>query len=152
MPIDAAQIQRGLEWLIENEAGTAFERLAVGLALQDRPDLIPTSTKSDLGADAISPSVMASVHAGPRVAVAASLTATAHKINADAAEISRNYGPIDLLEFYTPRPITQKTIKKIAASIKTDWGHDLIVHPRESLIQRLLARRSASLLHIFHLS
>ncbi len=149
MPIDAAEIQRGLEWLIDNEAGTAFERLAVGLAMQERPDLIPTTTKSDLGADAISPSVLSSVHADPRVAVAASLTATAQKINADAENINKNYGQIDVLYFFTARPITQKKIKEIAKKIKQDWGHDLIVHPKESLMQRLLASQSASLCESF---
>jgi len=149
MPIDSFEIERALDRLISEEAGTVFQRLSVGIAKLERPDLIATTRKSDLGADALTPSILSATKPGKKIAVGVSLTSTKDKIISDADSIKSNYGDIDLLEFYVPSNMTQKRIGAVQEEVKKQYGHDLIVHPREDIVQTLLLEKSRNLIESF---
>ena len=59
MAILRTDIIRALDELIANEAGTAFQALAVALAKQKWPDLIASEWHNDGGLDAYAPASLA---------------------------------------------------------------------------------------------
>lgn len=100
MAILRTDITRALDELIENEAWTAFQALAVVLAKQKWPELIATERHKDGGLDAYAPKSLADGRKGK--GVAASLTAKLKKIKGDAETAKQNYADLEILLFVTP--------------------------------------------------
>ena len=89
MPILRTDIARALDELIDNEAGTAFQALAVILAKQKWPELIAAEWHYDGGLDAYAPASLTYRRKGR--GLASSLTATLTKIKGDAKTAKKNY-------------------------------------------------------------
>src|SRR5438045_3390900 len=100
MAILRTDIIRALDELINNEAGTAFQALAVVLAKQKWQDLIASEWHNDGGLDAYAP---ASLAAGKKAkGVASSITGTLGKIKDDARRAKEQYQKLEVLIFVTP--------------------------------------------------
>jgi hypothetical protein len=114
MAILRADIIRALDELIANEAGTAFQALAVALAKQKWPELIASEWHNDGGLDAYAPPSLANGKKGR--GVASSLAANIGKVKGDAATAKENYSDLEILVFITPRKVTVSTAKGWAVS------------------------------------
>ena len=136
-------IIRTLDELIANEAGTAFQALAVVLAKQKWPGLIASEWHNDGGLDAYAPPSLTDERKGR--GVASSLTATLGKVKGDAQTAKENYEDLEILVFVTPRKITASTAKDWAQEVRAACGVELYVVSREDIITSLMLPENASL-------
>ena len=137
MVVDRNRIESALHELVSYEAGVRFQSLAVVLAKQRWPDLIASERKWDLGRDAYVPPLAATDGKGK--GLACSLTPTLEKkIKDDAQRISDTSTHIDVLIFYTPRPVTEHTKTKWADEIREMFGYELVVVSREDIVTSLM--------------
>ena len=143
MAILRTEIVRALDELINNEAGTLFQALAVVLAKQKWPDLIASEWHNDGGLDAYAP---ASLAEGKKAkGVASSITGTLGKIKGDAKKATDNYQDLEVLIFVTPHKITASTAKEWAKQVREEFGLELYVISREDIISSLMLPSNASL-------
>jgi hypothetical protein len=143
MAILRTDISRALDELINNEAGTSFQALAVVLAKQKWPDLIASEWHNDGGLDAYAP---ASLAEGKKAkGVASSITATLGKIKNDAKRAKENYQDLEVLIFVTPHKITASTTKEWAEQLCKEFGLELYITSREDIITSLMLPPNASL-------
>ncbi len=97
-----------------------FQGLAVALAKMRWPELIAHSRKKDLGLDAHAPASETPDRIGK--GLAASITATFHKISSDATTAKKNYPDLRKLLFVTAATVAKVTQKKWQRAIYTDHG------------------------------
>ena len=143
MTILRTDISRALDELINNEAGTSFQALAVVLAKQKWPDLIASEWHNDGGLDAYAP---ASLAEGKKAkGVASSITGTLGKIKDDAKWAKENYQELEVLIFVTPRKITVSTAKKWAEKVHEEFSLTLYIISLEDIITSLTLPSNASL-------
>jgi len=143
MAILRTDIIRALDELINNEAGTPFQALAVVLAKQKWTDLIASEWHNDGGLDAYAP---ASLAEGKKAkGVASSITGTLGKIKDDAKRAKENYQDLEVLIFVTPHKITVSTAKEWAKQVREEFGLKLYVISREDIITSLTLPSNASL-------
>jgi hypothetical protein len=136
MAILRIDIIRALDELIANEAGSAFQALAVVLTKQKWPDLIASEWHNDGGLDAFAPASLAD---GKKAkGVASSITGTLSKVKGDAKTAKENYKDLDFLIFVTPRKITASTAKSWADEVRKAHGLELYVMSREDIITSLM--------------
>ncbi len=138
-----SDIVRALDELVSHEEAMKFQSLAVILGQQRWPELVAGERRWDLGRDAYVPARLAPDGKGK--ALAASITPTLAKLKADAAEISKHVDDVTLLIFVTPAPVSNHTIEGWAAEIRTGYGYELLVIPREEIISALLKPQNAPL-------
>ena len=143
MTVLRSDIERALNDMISNEEGMRFQGLAVILAQQRWPDLIACERKKDLGADAIARGSLAADGVGK--VLACSLTATLTKIKRDAANVRKAFGGITTLVFATPRKVTNVMAQKWASKIRNYFNYELVVMPREDIINSLMKPSNAAL-------
>jgi hypothetical protein len=143
MAILRTDITRSLDELIENEAGTAFQALAVVLAKQKWPELIATEWHKDSGLDAYAPASLADGRKGK--GVAASLTAKLSKVKGDAETAKQNYSDLEILIFATPHKVPVPTAKKWAEGVQKACQVELHVMSREDVVTSMMLPQNASL-------
>jgi hypothetical protein len=136
MAILRTDIERALDELISNEEGMRFQVLAVVLAKQRCPELIASERRNDGGLDAYAPASLSQDTKAK--GLACSNTATLTKIKSDAAEAKKHFSDIQTLIFATPRKITNSTIESWAEEVRTEFGLELVVMPREDIITSLM--------------
>jgi hypothetical protein len=136
-------IERALDDLVAQEEGMRFQSLAVILGKRRWPELIASERRWDQGRDAYVPASRAPDGKGKALVV--SITPTLVKLKADAAEILRHVDDVSLLIFVTPAPISNHTVEGWAAEIRSAYGYDLVVIPREEIIAELLTPHNAPL-------
>ena len=132
-----------MDELINNEAGTSFQALAVVLAKQKWPDLIASEWHNDGGLDAYAPASLAEGKKGK--GVASSITGTLGKIKEDARRAKENYPDLEILIFVTPHKITASTAKEWAEQVRQAVGLALYVISREDIITSLTLPSNAAL-------
>ena len=136
MAILRTDIARALDELINTEAGTSFQALAVVLSKQKWPQLVASEWHKDGGLDAYTP---ASVADGNKaIGVASSITGTLEKAKKDAKRAKDNYPGLEILSFVTPHKITALTAKDWADKIRDEFNLELIVVSREDIITSLM--------------
>jgi hypothetical protein len=143
MTILRTDIIRALDELINNEAGTSFQALAVVLAKQKWPDLIASEWHNDGGLDAYAPASLAEGKKGK--GVASSITGTLGKIKEDSRRAKENYQDLEILIFVTPHKITVSTAKEWAEQVREAFSLTLYVISREDIISSLTLPSNASL-------
>jgi hypothetical protein len=143
MAILRADIIRALDEFIANEAGTAFQALAVVLAKQKWPELIASEWHNDGGLDAYAPSSLADGKKGR--GVASSLAANVGKVKGDAETAKENYSDLEILVFMTPRKVTVSTAKGWSDELRQTCGLELHVVSREDIITSLMLPENESL-------
>ena len=136
MAILRTDIIRALEELVNLEAGTTFQALAIVLAKQKWPDLIASEWHNDGGLDAYAPSALSDGR--PARGLASSLSITVTKVVGDATTAKRHYPDLGVLIFATPKKITAETAKKWKKHVFDDTGIDLYVVSREDIITSLM--------------
>lgn len=129
------QIDLAVEKLIRRQRWYDFELLAFQLARQRWPDLEPTEWWRDGGEDGITMPLLCSD--GLRRSLACSLSGTLDKIRQDCKRIAGRKVLIDVLIFYTPSAVPYLEIIKWQDKIRKEFGHDLHVMPRASVIADL---------------
>lgn len=143
MTVYRTDIEKALDELISNEEGMKFQGLAVILAKQRWPDLIACERKKDLGLDAYASASLSADRTGK--GLACSLTATLTKIKDDATTIKEHFDDVQILIFATPQKVTNKTAEKWVIEIRKEFGHKLIIVPREDIIMSLMLPCNAPL-------
>jgi hypothetical protein len=135
-------IIRALDELIANEAGSAFQALAVVLAKQKWPDLIASEWHNDGGLDAYAPASLAD---GKKAkGVASSVTCTLRKVKSDAETAKENYKDLEVLIFVTPHKVTAATANGWADEVRKAYGLELYVMSREDIITSLILPSNAA--------
>jgi hypothetical protein len=129
-------IERALDELISNEEGMRFQALAVVLAKQRCPELIASERRNDGGLDAYAPASLSQNRKAK--GLACSNTATITKIKGDAAEAKKHFPDIRTLIFATPRKVANSIIQSWAEEVRTAFGLELVVMPREDIITSLM--------------
>ena len=146
MAITKAQIEDALDDLIAHEEGFRFQSLGVILATQKCKPLVAHEKKNDLGLDAYAPGTEFEDRRGR--GAACSITATLAKIRADIKEAQKEFKDLGILYFVTPRPVTEKKIRKDeewVQKVEREWGITLIVMSREHVVTALLSPENAAL-------
>jgi NACHT conflict system protein len=136
MAILRTDIERALDELISNEEGMRFQALAVVLAKQKWPYLIASERHRDGGLDAYAPASVAEDRKAK--GLASSITGTITKIKDDATNIKKNFPDVEILIFATPQKVTNPTIQGWAGEIRTKFGFELVVIPREDIITSMM--------------
>src|SRR5882672_12876717 len=136
MAILRADIVRALDELINTEAGTSFQALAVVLAKQKWPQLIASEWHNDGGLDAYASALVAS--GNKAMGVASSITGTLEKVKMDAKRAKDNYRDLAFLIFVAPHKITALTAQDWATKIRDEFNLELIVISREDIITSLM--------------
>lgn len=144
MAVVFVDVARALDEVIEMEEGVRAERLCVALARRKYPGLIATESKKDSGQDAIFVGNPLEGVGVPGIAV--SITNTLSKVKADAKAIKDSGKKIDSLIFYTPKKVSNTKAQDWAKDIESEFGHKLLVIPREELIHSLLEPENAFIL------
>ena len=134
--VNRTDIEKALDDLISNEGGMKFQGVAVALAKQRWPDLIACERKHDLGLDAYASALLSADRLSK--GLACSLTASLGKIKADAAQAKKHFDDLSLLIFATPQKVTNYKAKIWADEIRKEFGYELIVIPREEIIDSLM--------------
>jgi hypothetical protein len=143
MAILRTDISRALDELINNEAGTLFQALAVVVAKQKWPDLIASEWHNDGGLDAYAP---ASLAEGKKAkGNASSITGTLGKVKDDAKRAKENYRDLEVLIFVTPHKITVLTAKEWAEQVRKEFGLKLYIIAREDIVTSLMLPSNVSL-------
>lgn len=141
MAISFTDVAHALDEVVEMEEGVRSERLCVALARRKYPGLIATESKKDSGHDAI--------YAGDSIAglgvpgISVSITNTLSKVKIDARAIRDSGVKIDTLVFYTPKKVSNTKAQEWTRAIFSEFGHMLIVVPREDIIHSLLEPENA---------
>ncbi len=143
MAILRTDIERALNELISNEEGMRFQALAVVLAKQKCPELIACERHADLGLDAYAPASLSQDTKAK--GLASSNTATLTKIKCDAGEAKKHFPDIQTLIFATPRKVANSTIESWAEEVRTEFGLELVVMPREDIITSLMMPNNLAL-------
>ncbi len=137
MAISWIEIDNALQALITHEQGFVFQRLAIALAKHKWPHVIATAIHKDGGEDALTEPYL--TRDGKRIDIASSLTAEYSKVSDDAKRIKGRGIQLDLLVFYTPHNVSNTpTVEDWQRKLKSEYGWDLLVVPREDIIQDLL--------------
>lgn len=138
MPVLRSDIEKALDEIISNEEGMRFQGLAVVLAKKKWKELIACERKKDLGADALARATDAPDGKGK--VLACSLTAELAKIREDADKVRKHFDDVSLFIFATPNKVTnhRQKVEKWSASLRKEFGFDLIVLAREEIISLLL--------------
>ena len=134
--VSRSAIEQALAELITYQQGFKFQSIAVTLAKRRWPELVACEWGHDLGRDAYAPAATSPDARGK--VVAASLTATLAKVKDDAAKNKKYADDVSLLVFVTPRPLTNDATRAWAEEIRSAYGYELLVIPREDLINELL--------------
>jgi hypothetical protein len=129
-------VEKALDELVAEEAGTKFQSLAVVLAKQKWPHLVASERKWDLGLDAYASGEMQPD--GNGFGLACSLTPEYDKIAADATKVKKNFPDVRVLSFATAGRVTNHRAKQWAENLQKDFGLELIVVSREDLVTSLL--------------
>jgi hypothetical protein len=141
MTVLRTDIERALDELISYEAGPKFQTLAVVLAKQKWPDLIACEHKWDGGLDAHASAALARDGVGK--GLACSLTARVDKVMADARKVHDHFSDVKILIFATPVGVTNHMAGRWAEAIKSSFGLDLVVMPREDIVTELMLPQNA---------
>lgn len=137
MGISWTEIDSALQRLIAHEEGFLFQRLVVALAKHKWAGVIATNIHKDGGEDALTHPFL--TEDGRRIDIASSLTADYSKISGDAERIKSRGIQLDLLVFFTPHKISNTpTIEDWQKRLKSEYGWELLVAPKEDIIQDLL--------------
>jgi len=139
--LNRAKIDTALDDLVANQRAIDFQRLAMQLARQKWPDIIASELSHDGGEDGFT--ILPLTQAGKSISVACSLTATKAKILSDCTSIKKREIPVDLLVFYTPRPVRRLTWEPWQEEVYKNFHHELLVISREDIAEMLVQPHNA---------
>jgi hypothetical protein len=142
--MDRSTVGRALDAMIDEEAGMAFQGLAVHLAQQRSPALIACERKKDLGLDAYAPGV--TIADGVGIGLICSITPEIGKIRSDATKVQLNFPDVRTIYFATPESVTNLKSSLWKETIFDEFGFTLIPLTREEIVAALMRPENALLL------
>lgn len=142
--MDRSTVGRALDAMIDEEAGMAFQGLAVHLAQQRIPALIACERKKDLGLDAYASGVTTADGVG--IGLICSITPEIGKIRSDAEKVRLNFLDVRTIYFATPESVTNLKSSSWKETILDEFGFTLVLLTREEITTALMRPDNASLL------
>lgn len=136
VPISRVAIETALDELILNQRGADLQRIVLPLAKRRCPELVANELSKDGGEDGFIASTSSSD--APHLAVASSITAKWSKVRADIERIRERKPRLERLWFYTPHSVSALLADSWISKARAHFGVDLVVFPREDLVQELL--------------
>lgn len=134
--LSQAALEAALDDLIANQRGIDFQRIAIPLAVQRRPDIVANEVTKDGGEDGFIASV--ALDDKHLLAVGSSLTATWRKIRDDLRRVKGRKPEVSAFWFYTPQVVTTVLTDKWRDKAEKEFTVSLTVISREDTVQRLL--------------
>lgn len=143
--LSRTRLEQAIDDLIRNQRGIDFQRIALQLARQIRPDIVANEIAQDGGEDGVLANLR--IDGNSALAIACSITATWGKIHQDLDRIKSRRPQLSGLWFYTPQRVTTRTSDEWKAKARERFGVELTVFSREDLVSRLLEPRNRHLAH-----